>query len=1042
YAYSQYPTGYYPLWGQIIPDTTVVLKWNDVSGATSYNIQVATDVNFNVLVLNQSNITVDTLLITGLDKNTIYYWRVSVHTGPNSGVWSPLKMFRCFIPSGLPNLTLWLRADKGIVLSGSNVVIWQDQSGNAYNFSQSTSSNQPLLVANAINYLPAIKFDGTNDYLATSTPITGIDASSITLFCLAKGNSQSGGSSNAKSMFSIGTTATGFWLARNVSNQKLMLYNKGSSIITTATLPNTGFGYRIFGAVKTYASDTKVYQNDTLVGYSTNANIIGSFTNNNANIGGNSVTSGALYNGEIAEMVLYTSALNDNDRQIVERYLAAKYNKSYVNLGKDKIQNNKSLCSINLDAGFGFKSYLWSTGDTISNINVYSSGTYWVSVIDAFGYSSVDTINVNVFDIKLNCNDTTICYGTSLNISPVGITSQSGLSYLWSTGDTTSSIHVSSQGQYWVKVIDSIGCFKYSDTITVSVDMFPSTMTLGPDTSFCSGNYIKLLSPSSNFSNLVFNWSDGSNDSILVINYSGTYWVSVTNTNGCIAIDTINVIITGIAPQVNFLADTVCLGEYTHFTDLSVAAPLDNINQWLWSFGDGNNSNLQNPIYKYSNYGIYNVSLTATTIGGCYKTIVKQVLVNDSVGVYFTASPMNCINNYTFFFSQTLPGQNDSIMSYLWDFDDPSSGINNNSTLPEPQHMYMTPGTYNVSLTVYTYKGCTKTIILPVSVISSALLPGGFMLLNPVDSLIIDDTTITFSWSNSLNAYYYKLEIASDQSFNSIIASFTGIQNLYKTVNLSFNSGMYFWRIKAYNICGDSTISNVFCFQIFNSTTIPGMTLWYKVNSGVNVINNNEVLKWLDCSGNNKHAFQNTSSLRPTYIPNALNGWPVLHFGKTGQNGERTYLNFDTVKFTNGNFSIFTVYKAIDINKSFHYFLSGGTGTSFKGGCHAGGTYTGINGYGIYGVGGINGRNAAEEPINWGIVTYFNNKLYRNSKEANYSLQGTVNDIYINTIGTRLDYANFFFYGDIAEIIVYDNKLNTQQQAFIERYLHDKYAGP
>lgn len=50
------------------------------------------------------------------------------------------------------NLSLWLRADLGITLNGSNVSAWADQSGNGNNVSQSTSGFQPAYNATDANY--------------------------------------------------------------------------------------------------------------------------------------------------------------------------------------------------------------------------------------------------------------------------------------------------------------------------------------------------------------------------------------------------------------------------------------------------------------------------------------------------------------------------------------------------------------------------------------------------------------------------------------------------------------------------------------------------------------------------------------------------------------------------------------------------------------------------------------------------------------------------------------------------------------------------
>jgi len=63
-----------------------------------------------------------------------------------------------FSPADLTNLSLWLKADAGVTLSGSNVTAWADQSGNGKNM---TSDIAPTFVSNAKNGKPALAFDGS-----------------------------------------------------------------------------------------------------------------------------------------------------------------------------------------------------------------------------------------------------------------------------------------------------------------------------------------------------------------------------------------------------------------------------------------------------------------------------------------------------------------------------------------------------------------------------------------------------------------------------------------------------------------------------------------------------------------------------------------------------------------------------------------------------------------------------------------------------------------------------------------------------------------
>jgi hypothetical protein len=67
------------------------------------------------------------------------------------------------------SLALWLRADKGVFLNGSNVAAWADQSGNGRDFSQGTASRQPTWSATALGGQPAVVFDGANDIFSAAT---------------------------------------------------------------------------------------------------------------------------------------------------------------------------------------------------------------------------------------------------------------------------------------------------------------------------------------------------------------------------------------------------------------------------------------------------------------------------------------------------------------------------------------------------------------------------------------------------------------------------------------------------------------------------------------------------------------------------------------------------------------------------------------------------------------------------------------------------------------------------------------------------------
>jgi len=119
-------------------------------------------------------------------------------------------------------------------------------------------------------------------------------------------------------------------------------------------------------------------------------------------------------------------------------------------------------------------------------------------------------------------------------------------------------------------------------------------------------------------------------------------------------------------------------------------------NQYLWEFGDGQNSSLPNPIHTYNLTGAYAVSLTVwMNKGDCDQTdqITKQayVLVSD-LSADFAATPTAGVQPLTVEFADCSSG---TITSWLWDFGDGNTSNQQNQT-----HQYLNPGTYSVSLTI------------------------------------------------------------------------------------------------------------------------------------------------------------------------------------------------------------------------------------------------------------------------------------------------------------------------------------------------------
>ncbi|MFN8321884.1 MAG: T9SS type A sorting domain-containing protein [Chitinophagales bacterium] len=189
--------------------------------------------------------------------------------------------------------------------------------------------------------------------------------------------------------------------------------------------------------------------------------------------------------------------------------------------------------------------YQWSNGELTSSINVTQSGTYSVTVSDN-GCQSDSSIVIdfsNYFGNLITTSDsTTFCSGGSAILS-----STPGLSYLWSTLDTTQSIVVTSTGNYDVTVSDGI-CFDTSSVIHITVNNLPSVdvlpLTETGSNALCANEFIQgvintgLPAGGSYFGNaFISNDTLYAQDAFIAGYDSFNIYYTYTDVNGCSATD-------------------------------------------------------------------------------------------------------------------------------------------------------------------------------------------------------------------------------------------------------------------------------------------------------------------------------------------------------------------------------------------------------------------------------------------------------------------------------------------------------------------------
>ena len=189
----------------------------------------------------------------------------------------------------------------------------------------------------------------------------------------------------------------------------------------------------------------------------------------------------------------------------------------------------------------GIDSVKWDFGDThqsqsLSPSNFYvNQGFYNVKLIvykiDCSGLN--DTINHTIWITDKSDflgPDTSTCGSIPVQL---GIANIPEANYLWNTGETRNEINSSGTGEYWME-IELNGC-----TIDDTINVFPKTppiLNIGPDTTICAYKPIVLRAGNINGANYL--WSTGETSNSISINNTGTYYVTVRETN-CISSDTI-----------------------------------------------------------------------------------------------------------------------------------------------------------------------------------------------------------------------------------------------------------------------------------------------------------------------------------------------------------------------------------------------------------------------------------------------------------------------------------------------------------------------
>lgn len=214
---------------------------------------------------------------------------------------------------------------------------------------------------------------------------------------------------------------------------------------------------------------------------------------------------------------------------------------------------NDGTATANGGGGTGILTYIWSNSETTAQIINLASGTYSVTVTDENNCTTTGDVSIGDFDCALTINEITAnnvaCNGEATGQATVDATSESTLSYAWSSGGNAATEINLAVGLYTVTVSDATNCEAIqSVTITESsAIVLQTSSTVASSSAATDGTAI--VSAQGGTGNYTFLWNDAQNQTTDIATdlQVGDYCVTVTDTNGCEQIGCVSVTVSGCA---------------------------------------------------------------------------------------------------------------------------------------------------------------------------------------------------------------------------------------------------------------------------------------------------------------------------------------------------------------------------------------------------------------------------------------------------------------------------------------------------------------
>lgn len=242
---------------------------------------------------------------------------------------------------------------------------------------------------------------------------------------------------------------------------------------------------------------------------------------------------------------LANATVLDADSLITNTSIPTPYNGQQISCAN----GNDGQASVTVTGGTAPYSYLWINGDTTPATTGLQASTYPVTITDANGCSTIDSVALmhppqmiaNTQIISSYNGYNTSCYSSNDGVIVATATGGTGgYAYLWSDGQTGDTATALNGGTYALTITDINGCFIVVTDSLTAPDRLEDTIVIGQTVRCFGGNDgAATVIPTGGIAPYNYTWSTGSTTATANNLALGWHYVTITDLNACFLIDSV-----------------------------------------------------------------------------------------------------------------------------------------------------------------------------------------------------------------------------------------------------------------------------------------------------------------------------------------------------------------------------------------------------------------------------------------------------------------------------------------------------------------------